>query len=223
MPLNKTKGNMYDWITHTWNTVKGKCPHGCSYCYMKKWGKQPEVRFDEKELKTDLGKNNTVFVGSSCDLFADGIPFKWILDTLQYCNDFPHNRYLFQSKNPRGMYSFSHLLPINSIVGTTIESSDSNENMGCTPTPESRSSYMVLLRNSNFLTMVTIEPIMEFDLERMIPMIQRIKPRWVNIGANTNTKVKLTEPSPEKVKELIAELEKFTEVKIKKNLYRLIK
>lgn len=36
MGLNKAKGNMYEFITHTWNPIKGKCPH---------------VRFDEKELK----------------------------------------------------------------------------------------------------------------------------------------------------------------------------
>ena len=54
MPLNKSTGNMYDFITHTWNTIKGECPHECSYCYMSRWGKQPPLHFDEKELKTDL-------------------------------------------------------------------------------------------------------------------------------------------------------------------------
>jgi len=24
--LNEVKGNMYGWVTHTWNTIKGKCP-----------------------------------------------------------------------------------------------------------------------------------------------------------------------------------------------------
>ena len=56
MALNKSAGNMYDFVTHTWNTVKGLCPHGCSYCYMKRWGTQNPVRFDAKELRTDLGK-----------------------------------------------------------------------------------------------------------------------------------------------------------------------
>ena len=40
------------------------CLLKCSYCYMKRWGKLNPVRFDEKELKTDLGKNNFIFVGS---------------------------------------------------------------------------------------------------------------------------------------------------------------
>ena len=33
MSLNESKGNMYSWVTHTWNTIKGECPHGCTYCY----------------------------------------------------------------------------------------------------------------------------------------------------------------------------------------------
>jgi molybdopterin converting factor small subunit len=34
--------------------------------------------FDEKELKTDLGKGNFIFVGSSCDMWAQNIPEEWI-------------------------------------------------------------------------------------------------------------------------------------------------
>ena len=52
MAMNKVKqgSNMYPWVTHTWNVIKGKCPHDCSYCYMKRFP-QPELHFDEKELK----------------------------------------------------------------------------------------------------------------------------------------------------------------------------
>jgi len=71
-----------------------------------------------------------------------------------------------------------------------------------------------------YTLMVTIEPIMDFDFNAMVSMISRIEPEWVNIGANTNHKVKLPEPAPEKIQELIFELEKFTKIKIKKNLNR---
>ena len=33
LPLNVAKGNMYEFVTHTWNPIKGICPHGCKYCY----------------------------------------------------------------------------------------------------------------------------------------------------------------------------------------------
>ena len=42
MPLNKSTGNMYSFITHTWNTVKGECPHGCNMRFTKK--EREEIR-----------------------------------------------------------------------------------------------------------------------------------------------------------------------------------
>jgi len=61
MPLRKQAGNMYDWVTHTWNPV-GKCRHNCSYCYMKRFP-LGELRFDEREMNTNLGSGNVIFVG----------------------------------------------------------------------------------------------------------------------------------------------------------------
>lgn len=34
--MNKSKGNMYPWVTHTWNPIKGICPHQCSYLFQSK-------------------------------------------------------------------------------------------------------------------------------------------------------------------------------------------
>ena len=117
MGLNKSKGNMYEFITHTWNTIKGRCYHDCSYCYMKRWGALRPVRFDTKELKTDLGTGNFIFVGSSCDMFAEDIPDKWITLTLQHCEKFGGNKYLFQTKNPKRVLQFKLL---NAVVCTTL-------------------------------------------------------------------------------------------------------
>ncbi|MDR1325282.1 MAG: hypothetical protein LBK00_04515 [Treponema sp.] len=93
MGLNKGKGNMYPFIDYTWNAVKGECPHGCSYCYMRRFGKQSPLHLDEKELRTDLGSGNVIFVGSSCDMFADGIPIAWTHRVLEYTRKFD-NTYL---------------------------------------------------------------------------------------------------------------------------------
>ena len=35
MGLNLSNGNMYKFVNYTWNPIKGKCLHDCSYCYMK--------------------------------------------------------------------------------------------------------------------------------------------------------------------------------------------
>ena len=223
MPLNKSTGNMYDFITHTWNTIKGECPHGCSYCYMKRWGKQPPVHFDEKELKTDLGKNNFIFVGSSCDMFAGGIPYKWIKRTLYYCNQFPENKYFLQTKNPDRLLGLYDNLQSNFSICTTMETNRWYENImfNC-PAPKRRSHDLLQFFDCN--TYITIEPIMDFDLPDFVEMIKPCRPIQVNIGADSNPKRnKLPEPSKEKILELIAELEKFTTVVQKKNLARLLK
>ena len=223
MPLNKSTGNMYDFITHTWNTIKGECPHGCSYCYMKRWGKQPPLHFDEKELKTDLGKNNFIFVGSSCDMFAKHIPYEWKIDTLNHCLEFPKNKYFLQTKNPGKLLSFSNELRMNFSICTTLETNRYYGNiMGDTPPPNVRAHY--LSRFFNFNRHITIEPIMDFDLPEFVQLIWQCYPVQVNIGADSSSKRnKLPEPPKEKILELIAELEEFTTVVQKKNLTRLLK
>ena len=75
----------------------------------------------------------------------------------------------------------------------------------------------------DYTTTVTIEPIMQFDMDDMIKTIKMCGCEFVSIGANTNSKVKLQEPEPEKIMVLIKKLKTFTEVKIKKNLKRLLK
>lgn len=219
MGLNKSKGNMYDFITHTWNTIKGECPHGCSYCYMKRWGKQNKLRFDEKELKTDLGNDNFIFVGSSCDMWAKEIDDNWIGQTLYYMDNYRNNKYFFQTKNPNRILFWA--MPRNSVICTTIETNRFHLYMGNTPPVHQRASAMNAI--SDYLdTYVTIEPIMNFDLISMIELIKDCRPLQVNIGADSGNN-NLPEPPKEKILELIAELEKFTIVKQKKNLKRLLK
>ena len=70
--IREAKGNMYEFVSHTWNPIKGKCYHGCSYCYMDKLSpKRGEARLDAGELANAcLGSGNFIFVGSSIDMFA---------------------------------------------------------------------------------------------------------------------------------------------------------
>jgi DNA repair photolyase len=220
--LNIAKGNMYPWITHTWNTVKGACPHGCSYCYMKRWGKQRPAYFDKREMKTDLGEGNFIFVGSSCDMFAADIPEAWIGQTLRKCWD-SNNKYLFQTKNPKrlmGLDGMEIMLPYHSTVCTTIETNRVYpEIMQRSPTPENRVIYLSVLSKA-LPRFVTIEPIMDFDLEPLVELVRRCEPEQVNIGADSGGH-HLPEPSRGQVEALIGELGKFTRVERKANLARL--
>jgi DNA repair photolyase len=220
MRLNVSKGNMYDFVTHTWNTVKGACPHNCAYCYMRRFGEQKPAHFDAKELKTDLGKGNYIFVGSSCDMWAEALNPKYLNDTLDYCRKFD-NKYLFQSKNPIYMVYFQDRLPPQSVLCTTIETNRPYPLIRCqAPTPFRRAEGLELLKS--FRRFVTIEPIIDFDLLPLVELIKRCEPEQVNIGADSGGNG-LPEPSAGQVLALIGEIGKFTKVKVKNNLSRIIR
>ena len=223
MPMNKSKGNMYGWVDYTWNVIKGRCPHDCVYCYMKRFPQKP-LRFDEKELRTNLGIGNTIFVGSSCDMWAEEIPTRWIMQILEHCKKYPDNTYLFQSKNPARFSQLFGLLPPKIILGTTLETNrDISINISKAPTIPYRSFYMWYISNFRHVdTMISIEPIMDFDLGMFVEMIDKIRPKFVSIGADSKGH-NLPEPPVWKVKALIEELKEFTDVKIKNNLGRLLK
>jgi protein gp37 len=223
MGLNKSKGNMYEWITHTWNPLAGECPHGCSYCSTNKLMRYPGIRnkytgpprIHELEMKTNLGKGNFIFVVAQNDLFAKNIPDEFIKQILDHCNKFD-NSYLFQTKNPENIRRI--LIP-NSSVCVTLESNRFYpEIMRNSPKPIHRVQQMELIRHPLY---ITIEPIMDFDLSVFIEMIEGCVPRQVNIGADSGNN-NLPEPSKEKILTLISELEKFTKVKQKSNLKRLL-
>lgn len=220
MPLNPQRGDMYGFVNSTWNAIKGKCvAHDCSYCFMKRFP-QKDLHLDESEFKTDLGTGNFIFVGSSTDMFAESVPFEWTKRVLDYCKGF-ENRYLFQSKNPGRMALFTLYFPKNSVLGTTIESNRDYPDVSKAPKIADRAKWLKELGNV-YETMVTIEPILDCDVDELVSIIKDIGPSWVNIGADSKGHG-LPEPGPEKISALIDGLGEFTEVKVKKNLKRLMK
>jgi len=217
MPLNKQTGNMYPFVTHTWNPIRGKCPHDCIYCYMKVW-KQNPLDIHEKEFSTDLGNGNYIFVGSSTDMWSLPVLDEWIDSTLEHCRNYPQNTYLFQSKNPLRFIDWENDFPPTTILATTIESNRSLIQPNC-PSPTERVGAMVGITNRKT---VTIEPIMDFDLDVMVDWIKQIAPKFVSIGADSKGH-HLPEPSGDKIRALIAELEEITQAKQKDNLKRLLR
>lgn len=222
--LNKVKqgSNMYQFCTYTFNILKGRCSHNCLYCYVKRFP-QTELHFDEKELKTKLGSKNTIFVGSSCDMFAEDVLSSWILNVLSHCKEYPDNTYIFQTKNPKRFVEFKNNFPEKTILGITIETNQLGFNYNA-PSVEERVYWFSKEELHTFKRFVTIEPIISFSVEPFAEMIKRIKPEFVNIGADSNHKRDyiLPEPSKEDIKLLVKELEKFTKVNLKSNLKRLM-
>ena len=74
MALNKSTGNMYAFVSHTYNPLKGECEHSCAYCFMRRKLLLPPLHLELKELKVNLGEGNFIFVGSSTDEWAANVP-----------------------------------------------------------------------------------------------------------------------------------------------------
>ena len=222
--LNPSKGNMYKFITHTWNPIKGKCLHNCSYCYMKQIAPHSNPpRIAEYEFKTNLGRGNFIFIGSSTDMFAEDIPSQWITRVLDYCK-LQHdagnkNAFLLQSKNPKRFLEFiDHPITKRCVLATTIESNRFYPEIMCNaPQIEERVDAMEELARLGFTTMVTAEPLLKFDLDKMVEYIKRCHPKKVNIGKNSCKGILLPEPSKEEVKQLIDGLADIPKIEIKRN------
>jgi DNA repair photolyase len=169
-------------------------------------------------LKTDLGSGNFIFVGSSTDDFAEGVPSEWITMMLDHCDRF-ENRYLFQSKNPARFLEFiEHPVFRKAVVCTTIESNRFYpEIMMNSPRIESRVQAMAELAAKGIPTYVTCEPLLEFDLLELVSMLKTCHPQQVNVGRNSRREILLPEPTSNDVQVLISELSTFTKVEVKKN------
>jgi DNA repair photolyase len=219
MPLNKQTGNMYPFVTHTWNPIRGKCPHDCLYCYMKVYP-QPELHFAQKELGTNLGQGNFIFVGSSTDMWCKETLNAWIMYTLGHCKQFA-NRYLFQTKNPARFIKFLGTFPPDTILGTTIESDVHYGDFSKAPSPVDRFDAMMRLRAEGIPRMVSIEPIMAFHIDTIARWVTAIKPEFVSIGADSKGH-NLPEPNATLTRKLIKNLRSITKVYVKDNLNRII-
>lgn len=235
--LNKPSGNMYNWAW-TWNPLGGECPHRCSYCstnFLKKQYKVIESKYTgspvliEKELSSSLAKpddDKVIFVCNMTDLFADSVPSNAIEKILEHCREYPVNTYLFQTKNPKRFFDFidNDMFPEKTILGTTIETNKDDIVVSDAPKPNDRIPWMWELTDkkysSKFKRMVTLEPIMDFDVRELSLMIYNCHPDFVNIGADSKNN-NLSEPSEKKIQELILNLKKLTEVRLKDNLKRI--
>ena len=213
---------MYDWVTHVWSPVRGQCSHSCEYCFMKRFP-LPPMNLNEKELNLNLGEDNIIFVCHTIDLFADDVPAEWIEQVLWKCREASKNKYLFQSKNPARFTEFLDKFPPSVIFGTTIETNRTIYVESKAPTYTERAEAIGEMKEliEGCETIVTIEPIYDFDLEPLVDIIVTANPTWINIGADSKGH-RLPEPSKEQIVELIKTLDTKMDVRKKNNLKRIL-
>ena len=188
--INKT--NMYQHSVYQWNPFVG-CKHQCVYCLssfqaqIKRWAKkncpecykfEPHYRHLEDRLKQQLPRTKFmqfIFTCSNGDVaFCKTESLRKIVDRIRSESS---KTFLIQSKDPE---KFNRLIfPDNVILGITLET-NRNKNYGKyskAPIPSKR--YGDFLAVKHPLKMVTVEPVMDFDLNVMVHWIKKINPCMV--------------------------------------------
>lgn len=234
---NKSRMYEVDGIrVKTWNPFVG-CKFNCKYCYApeiyKRFSKCEDCKaftphFHPERLKQKFKLNETVFVCSMGDISFTS--FEQFNQILEVTNHYIDTNFYIQSKNPayfnEYIKCYSSDIRSNIFLGTTIETNwDTwiHYHMSDAPPTEHRYSAMVRIPHKKYMTephkYVTIEPIIEFDMNIMIEWLKEIAPEFVYVGyLNPEWKAKklqIQEPPLQKTLALIEELEKFTEVRLK--------
>ncbi len=202
----------------TWNPFSG-CNFRCTYCWARKLaeGRLKHIYKDFSpttwpgRCSPHFKPGEFVFVSSMGDIaFAPQIVWDTVLDRARR---YPETKFLLQSKAPRIFISHTWPgFPDNVYLGTTLESNRCS-NTTSAPCPCFRYEDMIDLAVPHLL--VSIEPIMDFDVAPFLDWFKMIKPEIVFIGAD-NYRHNLPEPSWEKVQALLAALRGFVPTVVEK-------
>jgi len=219
--------------TPTWNPFCG-CDFKCVYCYgpevYKRFSKCEQCQkfvphFHKERLKQKFKKGETWFVCSMGDIsFATRNQFN---DIFRVIRNHPRTTFYIQSKNPacfveylEGGGSLGSLIPSNVVLGTTIETNYINlyltKGISKAPSPLDRMTAMAKLDHPR--KYVSIEPEIMFSVSDMTDWIKQIAPEFVYIGYDNHKNLEtldIQEPPLEDTEQLIEELSKFTEVRLK--------
>jgi len=177
------------------------------------------VKYDKETLTKDGGKYpGVIFVGHMNDLFNVDTPTDFIFMIMEHCKEFPENTYVFQTKNPDRMQMWTASMPPNRILGSTIETNRQYAGISHTPSPLQRAQAMTAMKGRKF---ITIEPVLDFDVDILANWIANIKPEFLNLGADSKNH-NLPEPTVAKIMQLTEKLKEYgIELREKHNLKRL--
>jgi hypothetical protein len=202
--------NMFKSITRTWNVFTG-CRHNCTYCNARtlaigRLKHHPRYRdgfkpaFHPELLDVKFEPGEFVFIAYMGDIaFCKVIDFGHILERIRA---FPETNFLLMTKDPRVFKKWPINFPPNVVLGTTLETNRDYE-MSLAPPPSIRAHF--LGQTGHPKKMVSIEPIMDFDLDHFTYMVQQIGPQIVEVGAD-NYHHHLPEPPADKLRHLLHHL-----------------
>ncbi|MCP4646663.1 MAG: hypothetical protein GY852_02865, partial [bacterium] len=169
--------------------------HRCSACYRFVPHEHPERlgRFPSKKLIFVCGNGDISF----CD---PAFTRKIIASIWKHNRRCPEKEYYFQSKRPEYFTQFLDLFPENVMLVTTLETDDDEdyERISKAPPPTERYAQFKALDYPR--KVVTIEPVMKFNVNPFAEMIVDLEPEHVWFGFNSRPRsVQLPEPSENEV------------------------
>ena len=210
------KENMYQLSAEQWSPFAG-CRHGCSYCkpsFQAQAKRHKHTCMDcydftphkhptrlKKSLKR-TGFMQFIFTCSMGDVaFCDTDYLQQIAARMSELGD---RTFLLQSKNPA---TFNRIdWPKNVVLGMTMETNRDELAKAVAPgAPVPSKRHADFIEVSHNQKMVTIEPVMDFDLDVMVELVTSIDPCMVWLGYDSK-KCGLPEPPLSKVQDLYWEL-----------------
>ncbi len=207
---------MFKSIDQTWNVWVG-CLFNCSYCNARKAaltrfkhierykdGFKPHLV--ESELNRKFKPGQFIFVAYMGDIsFASTEEVNQITTRIR---QFPKSNFLLCTKDPSCFQRWHLNISPNIYLGTTIET-NRDYNLTKAPAPIERFRQLTgYPHNAKFLS---IEPIMDFDLDHLLGWVGLLQPDIIEVGYD-NYNNHLIEPKLDKTLELIQRLEQFTKV-----------
>ncbi len=221
----KEQSNMYA-EAQTWSPFKG-CRFDCTYCEpsfkkqakrqkrnkAKKRGCDDCYRYvphcHENRLLGSIPSKPIVFVCGNADISFCPPDFtrRIIARIVEHNSRAPQRTYYLQSKRPAYFEPFLNELPENVILLTTLETNrdEGYELISKAPLPSVR--YEQFRSLSYLRKVVTVEPVLDFDLGAFVDWVRSIRPEYVWLGFNSKPQsVKLPEPSETKVQRFAEQL-----------------
>lgn len=207
--------NMYKLSAKQWNPFVG-CNFDCVYCkssFQRQAKRQMHNCIDcynykphthENRLYNSLpNTNNGEFIFTCSNGDISFCPTSFLKKIIKRIEEQPYRRFLIQSKNPK---TFNRVVfPDNVILGVTIETNRDELKISKAPKYSQRFKEFKKIKHS--LKMITIEPVLEFDLDIMVKWVKQIKPIMVWLGFDSKNN-KLPEPNIDEFNKLYRALKK---------------
>ena len=189
--------NMYA-EAQTWNPFKG-CRFDCVYCrpsFQRQSKRQKQLCLDcynyvphcHEHRLSKIPSARIIFVCGNADISFCPPPFvQKIIDRIKEHNTrSPHKTYYFQSKKPACFEPFVSEFPNNVILLTTLETNRDSGYAAFSKAPVPSERYRQFKSLDYARKVVTIEPVMDFDIDTFFGWIRELRPEYVWLGLNSN-------------------------------------